>query len=134
MSTSDAASCHCGRPGGYEACCRPIHLDPALAATAEDVMRARYSAYVERDEAYLRASWHPDTRPPTIAPLPDGEWLGLVVEWAERGDRLDADGTVAFTATLRTGGRTTELRETSRFGRWRGGWVYVDGSGDAANA
>lgn len=123
------ALCHCGGTGGYDACCRPLHRGDAEAATAEEVMRARYSAHVVGDRDYLESSWHPDTRPPVIVGLGDGDWLGLTVERTERGDRLDADGVVAFVARFRPAAddAVTELRETSRFGRHGGRWVYLDG-------
>lgn len=94
-------------------------------------MRARYSAYVEGDLAFLEASWHPEHCPPVIAQLPDHEWLGLRVETVDRGGQLDAEGTVSFVARLRTTGGVSELRETSRFGRVGGRWVYLDAVGQS---
>ncbi len=55
--------CPCGAPAPYDACCGPAHRGEAPAATAEALMRSRYSAFVLRDTYYLLASWHPSTRP-----------------------------------------------------------------------
>jgi len=89
-------------------------------------MRSRYSAYVLRDEAYLRASWHPDTLP-AGAVLEEGErvkWLGLeVLAEATDGDRA----TVEFVARYKLGGRARRLHEISRFVQVEGRWLYLDG-------
>lgn len=117
--------CPCGRALAYARCCGPLH-DGAPAATAEDLMRSRYSAYVLDRRAYLLDSWHASTRP---AALPDPEpglrWLGLEVK---RHTQHDADhATVEFVARSKLGGRAHRLHESSRFVREGGRWLYVDG-------
>ena len=87
-------------------------------------MRARYSAYVEHDEAYLRRSWHPATCPAEMVELPTHEWLGLTVESTDRGAQLDSEGTVSFVARMQGPTGVSELRETSWFTRIGGRWVY----------
>jgi SEC-C motif-containing protein len=90
-------------------------------------MRSRYSAHVRLDAEYLERTWQPSTRPDRID-LDDGvAWLGLEVHRLDRGQALDADGVVEFTATYERSGRRVEMREISRFARHRGQWVYVDG-------
>ncbi|WP_216329606.1 YchJ family protein [Deinococcus aestuarii] len=113
--------CPCGSGRSYGACCGPLHRGEREAATPEELMRSRYSAYALRDTAYVRRTWHPGTCPPDLD-LDDDEarYLGLTVQRAE-GDE------VTFTATLRVGGRTHRLRERSTFARLEGRWVYVDG-------
>lgn len=127
-SIDTLTSCPCGNPAGYTACCRPLH-DGAVAATAEQLMRARYSAYVFKREDYLLASWHPDTRPATLklaAQQPPPTWLGLQVR---RQQRVDEDhATVEFVARYRLGGgRAQRQHETSRFVQADGRWYYFDG-------
>lgn len=88
-------------------------------------MRSRYTAYVMRDAAYLRASWHPRTCPPTVdldAPV----WMGLEVKSVHVLD--DDHAEVEFVARYRIGGgRAVRMRERSRFEREGGRWRYVDG-------
>lgn len=90
-------------------------------------MRSRYTAHVRRDDDYLRATWHPAKRPA------DGEsehveWRGLEVVSVSGGAERDHQGTVAFVAHyVDDAGRAQSLRETSRFIRHEGRWVYVDG-------
>jgi SEC-C motif-containing protein len=93
-------------------------------------MRARYSAYVTGDVAFLRASWHPGTRPSPeqFALDPDIQWRRLLIESTAQGGPFSERGTVTFTAIGRTPEGRFEQREQSRF--LRGGptgWLYVDG-------
>lgn len=119
-------ACPCGSGETCEACCGRYHAG-APAPDAERLMRARYSAYARGLEAYLLATWHPDTRPADLgldAP-PRPQWLGLVVKSHAVQDADHA--TVAFVARYKLNGRAFKLAETSRFVRLDGRWVYVDG-------
>ncbi len=116
--------CPCGG-GAYAACCGRFHAGET-AATAEQLMRSRYSAYVLHDTAYLLQSWHPSTRP-AEAELEEGcgsKWLGLEVK---KHVPLGEEATVEFVARYKTGGRAHRLHEVSRFVREKGAWLYVDG-------
>ena len=76
-------TCDCGAPRRYEDCCGRFHSGPLhlQAPDAETLMRSRYSAYVRDLIDYLRATWHPSTRPSTIEPNPPSlRWLGLNVK------------------------------------------------------
>ena len=92
-------------------------------------MRSRYSAYVLGLGDYLRATWHPDTRPDTIdvgsAEAKATRWLGLDVKrHVPEGDRA----VVEFVARYRIGGASAQrLHEISRFERIDGRWYYRDG-------
>ncbi len=123
-TTDDACPCGSGQP--YAACCGRYHAG-AAAPDAERLMRSRYSAYVRGLEDYLRATWHPDTRPAELeldaAPRP--QWLGLAVKSHAVQD--DGHATVEFVARYKRNGRAFRLHETSRFVRLDGRWVYVDG-------
>jgi len=90
-------------------------------------MRSRYSAYVAGDVDYVRATWHPSTRPAELT-LPAVHWLGLEITDRQRGGPDDDQGRVAFVARFRDeNGVETALREDSRFVREDGRWYYVDG-------
>ena len=58
------ALCPCGGPN-LSTCCGPYIAGAAIPDTAEALMRSRYTAYTQRNEAYLRATWHPSTLPAT---------------------------------------------------------------------
>lgn len=121
-------TCPCGSGRTYAGCCGPLHGGTAHAATAEALMRSRYSAFVRADADYLLASWHPDTRPAHID-LDDAartRWLGLEVKGHDVVD--DDHATVEFVARWKVGGApAVRLHETSRFVREGGRWYYVDG-------
>jgi SEC-C motif-containing protein len=119
--------CPCQSGLVYERCCGPLHAG-APAEDALALMRSRYCAYVRGDADYVRASWHPGTRPADLVLDAPGvvRWLGLEVK---RHAVLDADhAVVEFVARYRVGGaRAVRLHETSRFVREDGRWYYVDG-------
>ena len=89
-------------------------------------MRSRYAAFALRLEPYLLESWHPRTRPSSIAFDPHQKWLGLkILDAASTG--ADA-AEVEFIARFRIGGASAaRLHERSRFVREGGRWFYVDG-------
>lgn len=119
--------CPCGADREYEACCGRWHAG-AAAPDALTLMRSRYSAYVLGLPDYLRATWHPSTRPPHLdLDNPDGQrvvWLGLEVKsHRASGDRAE----VEFVARYRVGGGSAvRMAERSRFVREGGRWFYID--------
>ncbi len=120
--------CPCGSRLSYERCCQRWH-DGDAAPGAEALMRSRYSAYVLALEDYLLATWHPRTRPPALPPgALQRRWLGLKVLRCESVE--EGSAVVEFVARYKAGGRAADFRETSRFVREEGRWLYVDG--DAA--
>jgi SEC-C motif-containing protein len=129
MSRLPAESCPCGRPLTYSDCCGRFHTGTP-APDAESLMRSRYVAYVRGLEDYLRATWHPTTRPVALhlndPPLP--KWLGLEVRAHHAAEHASGStATVEFVARCRVGGRGQRLHEISRFVCEDGCWYYVDG-------
>ncbi len=127
-SLNAAAACPCGSGVNYAACCGRLHRGDAVAATAEALMRSRYSAFVAGLADYLQASWHASTRPAELDLSADAatKWLGLEVRAHRQQDANHA--TVEFVARWRVAGRGQRLHETSRFVREADGrWYYLDG-------
>lgn len=121
-------TCPCGLPAAYADCCGRYHAGPLhlQAPDAERLMRSRYAAYVLDELDYLRATWHPDTRPADLAPNPPGlKWLGLKVRRTTQP--AEDHATVEFVARSKLGGKAHRLHETSRFVREGGRWFYIDG-------
>ena len=114
-------ACPCGLPAAYDACCGRFHRGDAAAPTAELLMRSRYAAFAVGDAGYLRATWHPDTRPPRVRLDPGDAWTGLQVVGRTGGGLFDTAGTVAFRAHHRGG----VVAEDSAFTRVDGRWLYV---------
>ena len=140
QTTKTPAPCPCGG-ASYANCCGRFIDGGAIPASAEQLMRSRYTAYTRCDDAYLRATWHPSTCP--AGPLADRDqnlrWLGLEVKsplrLRQRHDdvSIDADhDSVEFVARYKLGGRAHRLHEVSRFVREAGAdgarWFYLDGS------
>ena len=122
--------CPCGSSLAYDRCCGPLHRGEALAGTAEELMRSRYAAYARGLPDHLLATWHPSTRPSSLALDPALEWVRLEVLGCRAGGTGDTEGEVEFTAYYRDGhrsGRLAFLHERSRFARRGGRWLYVDG-------
>lgn len=124
-----AKPCPCGL-GMYEDCCGIYHHKNQAAPTAEALMRSRYSAYALGLIDYVYQTHHPKHR---------GDKAGMQ-QWAEQvrfvqlevldtfqGQPQDKIGKVSFRAHYVLEGQRQVLKETSRFKRYKGQWVYVDG-------
>ena len=122
-----AGPCVCLSGEAYPDCCGRFHNGRAEAATAEQLMRSRYSAFVLLDAEYLRKTWHPDTAPADLELDPAMEWRRLDIVAASGGGPFDTAGTVEFKAYYRHGSERGILHESSRFVREGGRWLYVDG-------
>ncbi|WP_194722830.1 YchJ family protein [Noviherbaspirillum malthae] len=125
MKKAQQAACPCGGKD-YASCCGRFIEGGQAAPAADLLMRSRYTAYVLRNEDYLKATWHASTRPAEpVAQDKDMKWLGLEVRrHVPEGERA----TVEFVARYKVGGRAHRLHEISRFVREDGKWFYVDGS------
>jgi SEC-C motif-containing protein len=83
MTVDKMCPCGSGRP--LSSCCGPVIDDPRSAATAEALMRSRYTAHVLGRWNHLWVTWHPRTRPDLVEE--DGlRWTGLEVVRVEEGD------------------------------------------------
>ncbi|GAB2547817.1 YchJ family protein [Brachybacterium huguangmaarense] len=124
--------CPCGSGDSISACCGPFLAGERLAPTAVQLMRSRYAAYALGDAAHLLRTWDPSTRP-SAAELAHSlgaglVWTRLVVHATEAGGPFEDAGTAEFTALARDAdGARVRMRETSRFVRRDGAWLYVDG-------
>ena len=119
--------CPCGTGLQLAECCGRLHDGTATAATAEQLMRSRYSAFVLGDARYLLDSWHPSTRPRSLDLDDDVRWTGLEIITTAGGSLLAAEGTVEFRASYVHGSRVGAQHENSRFARVDGRWHYLDG-------
>lgn len=117
-------NCPCQSGKSYEQCCGRFITHHAQAENARELMRSRFTAYVQNDADYLMQTWHADFRPNELKLDTDIRWLGLdIIAFSERGDAA----TVEFEATLSADGKIDALHENSRFLRVDGQWLYTDG-------
>ncbi|MDB4966161.1 MAG: motif domain protein [Myxococcales bacterium] len=122
--------CPCQSGAALDACCGPL-LDGAAAATAEALMRSRYSAHVLGNIDYIVATHDPGTRGGLDRAAVErwaleSEWLGLQII-AAAGGPDDVQGAVEFKASYRNARIAVVHHERSRFRRHDGRWLYVDG-------
>lgn len=122
--------CPCGSNQQLEQCCLPYHLGLVIPPNAEILMRSRYTAYVCADEAYLKATWHPDTLPSPfqLDDQSNTRWLGLSIKRYENSDPDHA--VVEFVARYKINGRAYRLHEVGRFVRVQARWYYLNGAAD----
>jgi len=127
MAKNDARrACPCCSGKPYADCCGPLHVGAGRAATAEQLMRSRFSAFAVGDAAYLLRSWHSTTRPARLS-LDDGtNWTRLEILGATDGGPFHSEGTVRFRAHYQEAdGAPQFMEENSSFAREDGAWVYV---------
>ncbi|SDT19202.1 YchJ family protein [Microterricola viridarii] len=121
----DADRCPCLSGETYGACCGRLHRGQADAATAEALMRSRFSAFAVGDADYLLRSWHTSTRPAALELDDYLRWYRLDIEGTSGGGLLDAEGAVEFIAYYRGPDGRGSQHESSRFVREGGRWVYL---------
>jgi len=100
------------------------------AATAEILMRSRYSAFAMGKPDYLIASSHPEYRQGLNRESlidPHTRWLTLQIINVQRGGESDDQGQVHFIATFVEDGQFGTLEEHSNFSRIDRLWYYRDG-------
>ncbi|PSN18943.1 hypothetical protein C7271_09860 [filamentous cyanobacterium CCP5] len=123
--------CPCSSGDFFSACCQPYLQGTTLPSTAEALMRSRYSAFCTGNLDYLIATHHPSQRSPDerlqlAQTIKSTEWLGLRIVSTHQGLPSDQIGIVEFVAVYRAG-QMGQIHERSRFGRHRGGWIYLEG-------
>ncbi len=123
-----ALPCLCGSDFQYSACCKLFHSNKKSPATAEDLMRSRYTGYAMRNEAYLLETWDISTRPREIDFSKENViWTKLEIVSIKKGGENHTKGIVEFKAYYRADSEQYVLNELSRFKKSAGHWVYVDG-------
>ena len=108
--------CPCGSGLEYGACCAPLISGESRAATAEALMRARYTAFAERRFQFLTDSLHPASRQDHDAAATrrwaeNSDWLNLEIQSTEAGGEEDSEGVVEFVATFKDKGVTHRHHE-----------------------
>ncbi|MBN2895352.1 MAG: zinc chelation protein SecC [Campylobacterales bacterium] len=105
-----------------------LHVSP----TALELMRSRFDAFVRGDIDYLARTHDPDTRSKHLEreiaqTLEEVRYTELEILGVSQGKEGDKVGKVEFIAFYEQEGKTLRHHERSRFRRYKGAWVYVDG-------
>jgi SEC-C motif domain protein len=117
--------CICGSDRNFSECCGEIIEGQRDAATPEELMRSRYSAYAKGDGRYLVLSALKENRYEDDAALI--EEFSKSVDWLKL-DVLGAVGDeVEFKAYYKDAVSVKVLHEKSAFVKEDGVWRYKDG-------
>ena len=124
--------CPCGSGETYAACCSPVITGDRPAATAEELMRARYSAYTQVEMDFLLESLHPDRRDENEQDgsrdwAENSEWHGLEIKATEAGGADDETGMVEFVASYTYDEKRKDYHEEARFDKVDGNWYFTEG-------
>lgn len=133
MTDNQVKLCPCGSGLDYVDCCQSYHLYQTWPATAEQLMRSRFSAYALGLETYLQNTWAKSTRLGSFDLETNLVWNRLEIVATEQGMPFDDVGKVHFKAhyQLKQDDKVLEsgvMEEVSQFIRDENHhWVYLTG-------
>ncbi len=125
--------CPCQSGVKYSHCCEPLIKGKKQAETAEQLMRARYTAYTQIQMDFIEQTHDPKTSQ-DIDMQGSREWAqttnwdGLEIIETAQGGVDDEVGTVEFKATFLTEEGPQIHHELSQFHKRDGVWYYSDSS------
>jgi SEC-C motif-containing protein len=122
--------CPCGSSQLFATCCEPVINGVRESETAEQLMRARYSAFAAGAMDFVVATTHSRTRAEVnLADITEWSrtsiWHGL--EILETKDPGNGTAVVSFVARFTQQGQEQNHRERSEFEREDGKWRFVTG-------
>lgn len=120
-------TCPCGQDRPFEACCGPFLEGQSLPATAEQLMRSRFSAYTTGNIDYICETEENPNRDTIENWARSTSFKRLRVLASEHGGPEDEAGTVTFEADFETNGQNGTHRETSQFHKREGRWIFLRG-------
>ena len=124
--------CHCQSDLDYAECCEPFHLGHLMPRTAEQLMRARYSAFVVTLPDYIVETTHPDQRDKGLRTsvvhwMSQTSWDGLDVLKTDGGAEGEKTGVVEFVAKYTLDEKSRKHHERSKFRMHQDMWMFYDG-------
>ncbi|OKL44862.1 YchJ family protein [Pseudovibrio exalbescens] len=129
MTTSQKCPCHSGE--SYAQCCQPVIEGTKAPEQAVELMRARYTAYTQKNVDFIRDTlWPPLQKTLNELEVRDWanetHWLTLDVMDKRNGGENDNEGLVLFKAKFLARGQMFEHKELSLFRKRKGQWYYVE--------
>ena len=130
MTNDELCPCQSGKKFGD--CCGAILAGKRKAATAVELMRARYTAYAVCDVEFLYKSSGPEVQAEfdektTREWSQNATWQGIEILATEKGGEKDEEGYVSFLARYSSQNQACEHREDSYFKKIDGEWRFIDG-------
>jgi len=123
--------CICGTGREFDDCCGPL-LEGGAAATAEALLRSRYTAFAMGKTDYLVDTLTPDLRDgfdlvEAESTAAGSTWQGLEVRSVTGGGIDDDTGSIEFVASFRLHDEARIHHELSQFRRLKGRWLCAGG-------
>ncbi|MCT4614174.1 MAG: YchJ family metal-binding protein [Marinifilaceae bacterium] len=124
--------CPCGSNLEASSCCISIIKGERPAATAEQLMRSRYTAFTLSNADYLIKTHHHSSRNimdvlESVNYLKKADWQGLEIKKTKKGDKYSTSGKVEFIASYILDGQLERIHELSDFINEDGQWYYTKG-------
>lgn len=124
--------CPCGSGLNYTECCGAVIAGNRNARTAEELMRARYSAYAKGEIDFIYNSTHPEKRSDfdregTVNWSKNSEWLKIEILSTTGGTENDTEGEVEFVASFKYNGVAQKHHELAKFSKTGETWYFDDG-------
>jgi SEC-C motif-containing protein len=124
-------SCPCGTEKALESCCLPYIQGKRQPATAEELLRSRYTAFTRGDVDYILSTHHSKTRGDVKREEVEewskqSDWHGLHIVESNAGKDSDQEGWVAFLAEYSAQGKRQQHTEQAFFQREDGQWRFLD--------
>lgn len=122
-------ACPCGL-GEYQQCCQPLHLGQAVAETAQQLMRSRYSAFAKQQIDYIQKT--------TALGQQDALDLAAIAQWSQENqwlkleivqvdEKLDKQhALVEFKAHYHDAKQAQLHQEVSYFVKHQAQWYFLD--------
>lgn len=121
--------CPCGTEKTYETCCGPFHSGDESPATAEQLMRSRYCAFLKNEYDYLEETLDPQTSSDfdNEGNRAWGESVELFQLEILRAEESGTKAVVEFKAHFKLDGVEHIHHEVSKFRKQAGVWYFREG-------
>lgn len=117
--------CPCCSGKSFAICCEPFLTGTAIPATAEQLMRSRYTAYAQANITYIEKTMRGEALQNFNA-LESSAWAKRVT-WLELVVLKTGQDTVTFIARFQEDGKPRFIYEASQFEHVENQWFYSSG-------
>lgn len=126
------SKCPCGSKQQYSKCCEPLIKGERHAKTAQELMRARYTAYAKAEIDFIAATIDPKRKSEFNEKSATdwsrkSTWHSLEIIDTQKGEEQDDTGKVEFIAHYTQKTNKTYHHEIADFRKEDGKWYFVDG-------
>jgi SEC-C motif-containing protein len=123
--------CPCGLDTPFESCCEPVIDGSRMAQTAEELMRARYTAYVKTNVDFIiqtiaQNKQEAQDKDSIRKWSEQSQWQKLEVLNVEKGGPDDREGYVEFIAHYLADGERNAHHEIAHFKKEGDRWYFDD--------